>query len=59
MLKNRQQQQLEQRQTLTARQIQQIQLLELPVTELEQRISAEIERNPALEEAYPAHDDSN
>ena len=59
MLKNRQQQQLEQRQTLTARQIQQIQLLELPVTELEQRISAEIERNPALEEAYTAHDNSN
>ena len=59
MLKNRQQQQLEQRQTLTARQIQQIQLLELPVTELEQRISAEIERNPALEEAYTARDDSN
>ena len=59
MLKNRQQQQLEQRQTLTARQIQQIQLLELPVTELEQRISAEIERNPALEEAYSARDDSN
>ena len=59
MLKNRQQQQLEQRQTLTARQIQQIQLLELPVTELEQRISAEIERNPALEEGYTARDDSN
>ena len=59
MLKNRQQQQLEQRQTLTARQIQQIQLLELPVTELEQRISTEIERNPALEEAYSARDDSN
>ena len=59
MLKNRQQQQLEQRQTLTARQIQQIQLLELPVTELEQRISTEIERNPALEEAYTARDDSN
>ena len=59
MLKNRQQQQLEQRQTLTARQIQQIQLLELPVTELEQRISAEIERNPALEESYTARDDSN
>lgn len=58
MLKNRQQQQLEQRQTLTARQIQQIQLLELPVTELEQRISAEIERNPALEEAYTPNDDA-
>ncbi len=58
MLNNRQQQNLEQRQTLSARQIQQIQLLELPVTELEQRISAEIERNPALEEAYPVHDES-
>lgn len=47
-----QRQQLEQKQSLSARQIQQIQLLELPVLELEQRIRAELERNPALEEDY-------
>ena len=49
MLKNRLQ--LQQEQSLTARQIQQIKLLELPLQELEQRIKKEIEDNPALEEA--------
>ncbi|GAD07134.1 RNA polymerase factor sigma-54 [Porphyromonas crevioricanis] len=47
MLKNRLQQQLEQ--SLSARQIQQIKLLELPMQELELRIKKEIEDNPALE----------
>ncbi|MFC4666512.1 RNA polymerase factor sigma-54 [Falsiporphyromonas endometrii] len=48
MLKTGLEQQLEQ--TLTARQIQQIKLLELPLLELEQRIKKELEDNPALME---------
>lgn len=48
MLKTGLQQQLEQ--TLTARQIQQIKMLELPILELEQRIKKELEENPALVE---------
>ena len=44
-----------QQQNLSAQQIQQIKLLELPAIELEERIQKELEANPALEEG--AYDD--
>ena len=43
-------QKLKQRQKLSARQIQLMQMVMLPQTELSQRIKQELERNPALEE---------
>ncbi len=45
-----QKQQLRLQQTLSPQQIQMIKLLELPTMQLEQRIKAEIEENPVLEE---------
>lgn len=42
-----------QSQGFTFRQIQQMQLLQLPVMELEARIKEELEKNPTLEEARP------
>lgn len=50
--------QQEQRQTLSARQIVQVKLLELPVTELAERIREEVIANPALE-SVPDDDDGN
>lgn len=44
-------QELKQKQGLTARQIQQVKLLEIPAIELEARIRSEIENNPALTDA--------
>ena len=48
MLKQKLQQKLLQK--LSPQQIQMIKLLEIPTMQLEQRIKAEIEENPALEE---------
>lgn len=45
-----------QQQNLSAQQIQQIKLLELPAIELEERIRKELEVNPALEEGTPEKD---
>ncbi|WP_329905159.1 RNA polymerase factor sigma-54 [Porphyromonas pogonae] len=45
-----------QQQVLTAQQIQQIKMLELPTIELEERIIKELEENPALEEDFDKHD---
>ena len=42
---------LSQQQTVSPRQIQLMQLIQLPVMELEQRIKEELEKNPTLEEA--------
>jgi RNA polymerase sigma-54 factor len=44
---------LSQGQVFSPRQIQQMQLLQLPVMELEARIKEELEKNPTLEEARP------
>lgn len=43
-------QELQQRQTLSAQQVLTVRLLELPITELENKVRAEIQDNPALEE---------
>lgn len=43
-----------QNQSFSPRQIQLMQLLQLPVMELEQRIKEELEKNPTLEEAHSA-----
>ena len=48
-----QSQQLTQTQTLTPQQLQVVRLLELPVTELEERVQNELLENAALEENYP------
>jgi len=45
-------------QSFSPRQIQLMQLLQLPVMELEQRIKEELEKNPTLEEARPGDNDS-
>lgn len=50
-------QKLKQRQKLSARQIQLMQMVMLPQTELSQRIKQELERNPALEEGSEERDD--
>ena len=49
-----QSQKITQGQTASPRQIQLVQLMALPLHELEQRIKEELERNPTLEEAPPA-----
>lgn len=54
---NKQQLSHEQRQTLTARQIMQVKLLELPVAELRNRIEEELIANPALEQVVDDNDD--
>ncbi len=41
----------QQLQRLSAQQMLQVKLLEMPLTELEQKISAELDDNPALERA--------
>ena len=46
-----------QQQTLSPQQIQMIKLLELPITQLEQRIKQEIEENIVLEEESHSQDD--
>lgn len=43
-------QELQQRQTLSAQQVLTVRLLELPIAELENKVRAEIQDNPALEE---------
>ena len=43
-------------QRLSTRQVQLMQMLTLPVTELEQRIKEELEDNPALEEGMELQD---
>ena len=48
-----------QTQTASPRQIQLMQLVQLPVMELEQRIKEELESNPTLEEAAPADQEVN
>ncbi len=55
MLKQRLQQKLQQK--LSPQQIQLIRLIELPTTELEERIKHELEENPALEEGSNSSDD--
>ena len=55
MLKQRLQQKLQQK--LSPQQIQLIRLIELPTTELEERIKHELEENPALEEGSDSSDD--
>jgi RNA polymerase sigma-54 factor len=45
-------------QSFSPRQIQLMQLLQLPVMELEQRIKEELEKNPTLEEARPGDNES-
>src|SRR5512133_1522055 len=57
MLKQRLQQKLLQK--LSPQQIQMIKLLEIPTMQLEQRIKAEIEENPALEETNIEEDSLN
>lgn len=56
-----QEQKLAQQQKLTQQQMLQVHLLEMPLTELEQSITAELDDNPALESTEPddafAHDD--
>lgn len=47
-----------QQQTLSPQQIQMIKLLELPTTQLEQRIKQEIEENIVLEEDNRSEEDS-
>ncbi len=51
MLKQGLSQKQQQTQTLSAEQIQQIKMLEIPSLELDERIREELENNPALEEA--------
>lgn len=46
-------QQQEQRQLLSARTLQSLELLHLPLPELEARLTREIETNPVLEESFP------
>ena len=46
-------QQQEQRQLLSARTLQSLELLHLPLPELEARLTREIETNPVLEETMP------
>ncbi|NJC27113.1 RNA polymerase factor sigma-54 [Neolewinella antarctica] len=48
-----------QSQTASPRQIQLMQLVQLPLMELENRIKEELERNPTLEEAAPAEPDTD
>ncbi len=48
---------LTQQQKLSPRQIQLMQLVQLPLTSLEERIKEELEVNPALEEDYPSESD--
>lgn len=48
-----------QQQAISPRQIQLMQLMQLPLYELEQRIKEELERNPTLEEAPPEPADGN
>jgi len=45
-------------QTLSPQQVLEVRLLELPAIELEQRIRAELDDNPALEEKFPDDEDS-
>ena len=46
-------QKLQQLQKLTAQQILQVKLLEMPLTELEESVNAELDDNPALESENP------
>lgn len=48
----------QQQQRLTALQLMQVKLLEMPLAQLEENIKAELYENPALESAYPEDNDN-